>query len=194
MANANDIFIICFVLSCVGNVISDIPDIKKNPEETMRPSSFETIEKRIAEMVDIQVADMVETRVYGMLENRVVKTIERRVAEVFETRFAEVVEARLVEMVDKRVVQEMSELKNELKRELAFDMTEEYKKMNEKNKNYENKHEYFDNIANADLRQHLKDELLTELNQSISSAVPRAVRDLPYLVTCAYQVNVAQVT
>ena len=52
----------------------------------------------------------------------------------------------------------------------------------------------FDNIVNEDLRQDLKDELMTELNQSIWSAVPRAVRDLPYLVTCAYQVYVAQVT
>ena len=50
----------------------------------------------------------------------------------------------------------------------------------------------FDNIVNEDLKQHLKDELMTEMNQSISSAVPRAVRDLPYLVTCGYQVYVAQ--
>ena len=44
MANVHDIFIICFVLSCVGNIISDLPEIEKNPEKTMGPSSFETIE------------------------------------------------------------------------------------------------------------------------------------------------------
>merc|ERR1719391_46327 len=42
-------------------------------------------------------------------------------------------------------------------------------------------------IENEDLRQNLKDELMIELNQTISYAVPRAVRDLPYLVTCAYR-------
>ena len=68
-------------------------------------------------------------------------------------------------------------------------MTEECKNQNEKDENDVIKREDFDNIINEDLRQHLKDELMTELNQSIYSAVPKAVRDLPYLVTCAYQVN-----
>merc|ERR1712192_60711 len=61
------------------------------------------------------------------------------------------------------------------------------KNINEKDENDGIERENFDNIINEDLRQHLKDELMTELNQSISSAVPQAVRDLPYLVTCASQ-------
>ena len=52
MANAKDLFIICFLLSCVGNVISGLPD--KNPEE-MGQNEFESIEKRVAEMVEIRV-------------------------------------------------------------------------------------------------------------------------------------------
>ena len=96
MTNAKDVFIICFILSCVGNAISDLPYNEKNPEEMMGPSAFETIEKKIAEMVDI------------------------RVAEIVETRFAEAVETR--------VLQEMRGLKDEIKRELAFDMTEDCKK------------------------------------------------------------------
>ena len=96
MANAKDVFIICFILSCVGNAISDLPYNERNPEEMMGPSAFETIEKKIAEMVDI------------------------RVAEIVETRFAEAVETR--------VLQEMRGLKDEIKRELAFDMTEDCKK------------------------------------------------------------------
>jgi len=81
----------------------------------------------------------------------------------------------------------MSKLKDEIKRELAFDKTEESKKINEKNNEIVKKGKNFDKILTEDLRQNLKDELMTELNQSIASAVPRAVRDLPYLVTCAYR-------
>ena len=154
MAIAKDVFIICFVLFCEGNVISDLPDKKKNPEEMMEPRAFETSEKRIAEMLDMRVAEMVETR----------------------------------------VAQDMSKLKDEIKKELAFDMTEKCKKINERNENDVKKSENFEKIVIGDLRQQLKDELMTELNQSISSAVPKAVRDLPYLVTCAYKVYLAQRT
>jgi len=216
MANAKDIFIMCFALSCVGNVISDPSDIRKNHEEMMGPNAFETIEKmvaemvktrvsemveaRVAEIVDIRVAEMVETRVAEMVETRVAEMVERKVAEMVETRVAEMVNIRVAEMVDirvaemveTRVVQEMSKthcrkVKDEIKKELAFDMREECKNINERDENDLNKRGNFDNITNEDMRQHLRDELMTELNQSISSAVPRAVRDLPYLVTCAYQ-------
>merc|ERR1712198_627294 len=84
----------------------------------------------------------------------------------------ETIEKNIAEMVDIRTT----------------DMAAEYKKKNERNENgVVKKRENFDKIVNEDLRQNLKDELMTELNQTISSAVPQAVRDLPYLVTCAYQ-------
>ena len=240
MANAKDVFIICFALSCVGNVISDLPDKKKNPEEMMGPITFETIENRVAEMVDrrvvemaevrvatvvdkgvaemvesrvtemvdIKIAEMVETRVAELVEKRVAEIMDIRIAEMVEPRVAEVVENRVAEMVEikvgeiletriaeaveTKVAQGMSKLEDEITSELAFDMAEECKKINERNRDHVHQHKNFDNIVNEDLKQHLKDELMTEMNQSISSAVPRAVRDLPYLVTCGYQVYVAQ--
>ena len=130
MVMAKDVFIMCFVLSCVGNVIFDSLGTKKNPEEMMGPSIFETIEKRVAEMIDIRVTEM-----------------------------------------ENRVVQVMSKLKDEIKRELAFDMAEECKKINERKENGAvNKRENYDKIINEDLRQNLKEELMTELNHFFCTA------------------------
>ena len=191
MANTPDVFIICILLSCVSNVISGPPDNKKNPEETIGPSAFEILEKRVAEMVDIRITQMVETRFAEMVETKVAEIVDAKVSEMVETKvteIAEMVKTRVDESVESRVVQDMSKLKDEIKRELAFDKTEESKKINEKNNEIVKKGKNFDKILTEDLRQNLKDELMTELNQSIASVVPRAVRDLPYLVTCAYRV------
>ena len=201
MANTPDVFIICILLSCVSSVISGPPDIKKNPEETIGPSTSEIFEKRVAEMVDIRITQMVETRFAEMVETKVAEIVDAKVSEMVETKVAAMVEKKVGEMVktrvdesvESRVVQDMSKLKDEIKRELAFDKTEESKKINEKNNEIVKKGKNFDKILTGDLRQNLKDELMTELNQSIASAVPRAVRDLPYLVTCAYQVYLAQI-
>ena len=188
MANTPDVFIICILLSCVSNVISGPPDTKKNPEETIGPSASEIFEKRVAEMVDIRITQMVETRFAEMVETKVAEIVDAKVSEMVETKVAEMVKTRVDESVESRVVQDMSKLKDEIKRELAFDKTEECKKINEKNNEIVKKGKNFDKILTEDLRKNLKDELMTELNQSIASAVPRAVRDLPYLVTCAYRV------
>merc|ERR1712212_1358793 len=179
MANAKDVFIICFALSCVGNVISDLPDKKKNPEEMMGPITFETIENRVVEMaevrvatvvdkgvaemvetrvtemVDIKIAEMVETRVAELVEKRVAEIMDIRIAEMVEPRVAEVVENRVAEMVEikvgeiletriaeavkTKVAQGMSKLEDEIKSELAYDMAEECKKINERNKDHVNK-------------------------------------------------------
>ena len=173
MANSRNVFMTFVVLSCAGDVLTGLPDIQKNPEGMMLGANvFETIEKRVAETVDKRVAEMVD----------------KRVAEMVETRVVEIVEARVADAVETRVVQEMSKLKDEIKSELAFDMTEECTKINEGNGKNVNRNENFDKIIREDLRQNLKDELMTELNATISSVVPRALRDLPYLVTCAYKV------
>lgn len=201
MANTPDVFIICILLSCVSNVISGPPDIKKNPEETIGPSTSEIFEKRVAEMVDIRItqmvetrfAEMVETKVAEMIEIKVAKIVDAKVSEIVEKRVAEMVKTRVAEILEPRVVQDMSKLKDEIKRELAFEKTEECKKINEKNNEIVKKGKNFDKILTEDLRQNLKDELMIELNQSIASVVPHAVRDLPYLVTCAYQVYLAQI-
>ena len=140
MANAKDVFIVCFVLSFVGNVISGLSGKQKNPEKMMGLNTLEAIENRFAEMIEM----------------------------------------------------EMNKLKGEIKQGLAFDLTAECKKINERNENDVKRSDNFDNIVIEDWRKDLKNELMTELNQSISSAVPRAVRDLPYLVTCAYKVCLAQ--
>ena len=196
MANTPDVFIICILLSCVSNVISGPPDTKKNPEETIGPSASEIFETRVAEMVDIRITQMVETRFAEMIETKVAEIVDAKVSEMVETKvteIAEMVKTRVDESVESRVVQDMSKLKDEIKRELAFEKTEECNKINEKNNEIVKKGKNFDKILTEDLRQNLKDELMTELNQSIASAVPRAVRDLPYLVTCAYQVYLAQI-
>merc|ERR1719507_2304850 len=195
MANTPYVFIICILLSCVSNVISGPPDIKKNPEETIGPSASEIFEKRVAEMVDIRITQMVETRFAEMVETKVAEIVDAKVSEMVETKVAEIVEKRVAEMVktrvaesvESRVAQDMRKLKDEIKRELAFEKTEECKKINEKNNDIVKKSRNFDKILTEDLRKNLKDELMTEPNQSIASAVPRAVRDLPYLVTCGSQ-------
>ena len=128
MANARDIFIMCFALSCVENVIAEPSDIRKNHEEMMGPNAFETIEKMVAEMVEKRDSEMVEARVADMVEARVVEMVDFRVAEMVET----------------RVVQEMSKVKDEIKKELAFDVTEECKNMNERDENDVIKRENFD--------------------------------------------------
>ena len=200
MANTKDFFIIGLLLSCVGNVISAT---QKDREDMIRPNTFESvlemverkvaemvttkvvdvIETRVAEMVDIRVAEMVETKVSEMMETRVAEMVDIRVAELVKTKVSELVETRVSEMVDSRVAQDMSQLKDEIKKEVAFDNT------GIEDSVVVNKGENFN--KNEDLRHHLKDELMAEVNQSISLAVPRAVRDLPYLVTCAYQVHPA---
>ena len=61
---AKNVFVICFVLSFVGNVLTDLPE--KYPEEMIGPNTFETIEKMVAGMVETRVAEMVETSQFNI--------------------------------------------------------------------------------------------------------------------------------
>merc|ERR1712112_286651 len=133
---------------------------QKDHEDMIRPNAYESVlemvERKVAEMVTAKVVDVIETRVAEMVDIRVAEMVERKVAEVMETRVGEMVDIRVAERVESRVAQDMSQLKDEIKKEVAFDNTDECKKKNQRIENsvVVNKGENIDN--NVDLRQRLK--------------------------------------